>query len=139
MRIVVATTFVPFSPSPADAPADALVAACVAGGDVATRVRLPRGEHLAAAARLTDVGADRLLCLDARAALLPHAAPRVWLVDPDGLDDRPARAAVATAVAVHAATAAIREQLSAAGVPATLLPVPDDPTAWRRVAHTLLR
>jgi len=138
VRIVVATTFVPFSPGPADGVADALVAACRAGGDEADRVRLPRGAHFAAACRLTDVGADRLLCLDARAALLDHPARRVWLLDAEGLDEDPVRAAVAAA-AVHAATEPVRERLAAVGVPATLLPLPSDPAAWAHTVDALAR
>lgn len=139
MRILVATTFVPFSPGPADGAADAFVAACRARGDEADRVRLPRGEHLAAACRLTDVGADRLLCLDARSALLAHPGLRVWLLDPAGLDEEPVRAALAAAPAVHAATEPVRDGLAAAGVPATLLPLPGDPAAWTHAVRTLVR
>jgi hypothetical protein len=139
VRIVVATTFTSFSPGVADGPADALVAACRARGDDADRVRLPRGDHLAAACRLTDVGADRLLCLDARAALLVHPARRVWLLDPEGLDEEPVRAAVAAAPTVHVATEPVRVRLGAVGVPAALLSLPSDPTAWTRAVRTLVR
>ncbi|WP_210495401.1 hypothetical protein [Patulibacter sp. SYSU D01012] len=141
MRIVVATTSVPFASGSADAVADALAAACRGRGDAVDRVRLPRGVHVAAACRLTDVGADRVLCLDARAALLEHPARRVWLVDPDGLEVPSVRAAVAGAPAVRAADEDVRARLAAADVPAQLLPLPrpDDADAWTRAAAALVR
>ena len=139
VRIVVATTFAPFAPAPADGPADALAAACRAGGAEADRVRLPRGPDFALAARLTDVGGDRLVCLDGPAALLPHPARRVWLVDPAGLGAAPVRAALAAAPAVHAAGAEVRGRLAAAGVAADLLPVPGDGAAWARLVSILVR
>ncbi|HEY4097037.1 MAG TPA: hypothetical protein VGM33_16060 [Baekduia sp.] len=140
MRIVVATTFVPFRPAAADGPADALAAACRVDGAEADRVRLPRGADFALAARLTDVGADRLVCLDGPAALLPHPARRVWLIDGTGLDATAVRAAVAAAApAVHVAGEDVRGRLAAAGVAAGLLPVPADGAAWARVVRALVR
>ena len=140
VRIVVATTFVPFEPAAAaDRAADAFAAACRAHGAETDRVRLPRGTDFALAARLTDVGGDRLVCLDGPAALLPHPARRVWLLDGTGLDAAPVRAAVAAARAVHAADADVRGRLAAAGVAADLLPVPDDGAVWARVVRGVVR
>lgn len=100
MRILIATTFVPFAPGTEDRAADALAAALVAHrpGAAVDRVRLPRGEHLALAARLTDLGdCERLVTVGAGAAGLVHPAVRSW--DPgEAPDAAPSAAAWAPIV-----------------------------------------
>lgn len=139
VRIVVATTFVPFRVADADGPADALADACRARVHEVDRIRLPWSDGLALACRLTDVPCDRLLCLDPSAALLPHPAIRVWAAGAAGLEDERVRAAVAAAPAVRAATEAVRAALGRAGTAADLLPVPGDDAAWDHAVGTLLR
>jgi hypothetical protein len=81
VRILVATSYVPFAPGGADTAADALVAAlAVHRPDVTVdRVRLPRGAHAALAARLTDLSqCDRLVAVGEQLVPLRHPGLRVW-------------------------------------------------------------
>jgi hypothetical protein len=108
--------------------------------DQVERVRLPLGEHLATAARLTDVTeyAERLVCVGLRAAPLRHPGRRVWALDDAGLRGDELRAACAGALAVRAADVRASAALRDAGIDAPALAVPGPGMAWAAVVGSLV-
>jgi hypothetical protein len=142
VRILVATASAAFAPGEDDRVADALLDACRAHrpDDEVERVRLPLGEHLAAAARLTDVAeyAERLVCVGLRAAPLRHPGRRIWALDDAGLRSDELRAACAGALAVRAAGVRASAALRDAGVDAPALMVPGPGMPWAGVLESLV-
>jgi hypothetical protein len=142
VRILVATAFTAFASGSDEQVADALTEACRAHrpGDVVERLRLPHGEHLAAAARLTDVTeyAERLVCVGVGAAPLRHPGRRVWALGDAGLDAEALRSACAGALAVRAADPRLAAVLRAAGIEAPALAVPGSDASWADVVEALV-
>jgi hypothetical protein len=138
VRILVASASTAFTREADDDVADALADACRAlrPGDPVERVRLPAGPHLAAAARLSDVGeyAERLVCVGLRAAPLRHPGRRVWALDDGRLGAEARRSACAGALGVFAASAEVAAALG--GAP--LLAVPGPGASWAGVLEALL-
>jgi hypothetical protein len=148
-RVLVVSERVPFVEGPIDAIGAALTRALQSPATDVEFIGLPCREPGGAsleelvARRALDVwNVDRLIALSFPACLIPHPQKIVWLLDdervaghPHGLD-----LGLKDAKRVYTASAKARMQLwNATRHSSRVLPIPDNPSSWRRAAMELLK